>query len=482
MIKRICHNHRQLLLLSISYLAQSAFAACNYEVVVIGAGISGIAAAKSLKDSGCNVTVLEGRDRKGGRLWTSTVGTTKIDMGASWIHGIGKGADGLKKWNNKFNPIYQIARDNNIATVSTWEDEDNAEEAFFWWQGGKTSYDISSFTENFEQFFKDRQGSASQTTTLEQLFANYPMTDNQVNRNMKSFAFGYLFGSDYAADPDQISAKYVDTESYFKGAEHIFPDGYVQIPEVLSTGTNIVYERKVVGIDYSGNKVSISTQSGATYECDKVIVTVPLGVLKNNIITFTPALPSGKQSSINSLGAGLMDKLALEFSSVFWDANMDWLDYISDGDSKWVVTLNINKYLQKPILLMFNIGKDALSFASMTDQQVLDSAMATLRIMYPNAPDYVNYKRSNWGQDEFAYQSYTYIKAGATDEDPGNIASNIDKKVYFAGEHTQFDFLGTVHGAYLSGLDAARAISQAWKFKAFASGMISFLMLLTLLF
>ncbi|CDW74745.1 amine oxidase [Stylonychia lemnae] len=479
MNSKISNLRKQLLLISVSYLTQSVFADCDYEIVVIGAGISGIAAAKQLKEAGCNPTVLEARNRIGGRIWTSTVGTNTIDMGASWIHGIGKGAEGLKKWNNKFNPIYQIAKDNNIATVATWQDEDSAEEAFFWWQGGKTTYDISSFTDNFEEYLKNHQSSASQQTTLEQLFTNFPMTDNQVNRNMKNFSFSYLYGSDYAADPDQLSAKYVGTESYFKGAEHIFPSGYVQIPESISTGINIVYQKKVVGIDYSGNKVSITTQSGDTYECDKVIVTVPLGVLKNNVITFTPPLPSDKQSSINGLGAGLMDKLALEFSSVFWDEDMDWLNYISDGDLKWTQTLNIYKYTQKPILLMFNIGKDAQSFAQMTDQQVLDSAMATLRTMYPNAPDYVNYKRSNWGQDEFAYQSYTFIKAGSTDEDPANIASDIDKKVYFAGEHTNFDFIGTVHGAYISGLDAARAISQGWIFKAFASGIISCLMLLS---
>jgi len=51
---------------------------------------------------------------------------------------------------------------------------------------------------------------------------------------------------------------------------------------------------------------------------------------------------------------------------------------------------------------MFNIGEDADNFAEMTDQEVLDSAMATLRIMYPGAPTYINYRRSNWGDDEFA--------------------------------------------------------------------------------
>ena len=51
-----------------------------------------------------------------------------------------------------------------------------------------------------------------------------------------------------------------------------------------------------------------------------------------------------------------MDKLILEFSTVFWEQDADWLNYISDGDIKWSLTLNYYKYTQVPILMMFNTG------------------------------------------------------------------------------------------------------------------------------
>lgn len=90
-------------------------------VIVIGAGVAGLGAAQQLKKLGCkNVTVLESRNRIGGRIDTQTMGTTKVDMGASWIHGIGPGAGDIAELKGKMNPIFTIAQDNNIQTVATW--------------------------------------------------------------------------------------------------------------------------------------------------------------------------------------------------------------------------------------------------------------------------------------------------------------------------------------------------------------------------
>jgi len=97
-------------------------AACDYSVLVIGAGPAGMGAAKELKSQGCNVTVLEARNRTGGRINTENMGTTKVDMGASWIHGIGPGLGDDPSYKGKMNPIYTIAQDNKISTVQTWAD------------------------------------------------------------------------------------------------------------------------------------------------------------------------------------------------------------------------------------------------------------------------------------------------------------------------------------------------------------------------
>ena len=99
---------------------------CNKTIVIISAGVAGLGAAQEAKAKGCNVTVLEVRNRMGGRIYTDTMGTSKIkvDMGASWIHGIGPGLGDVAQYKGKYNPIYELAKKNNISTVATWVDED----------------------------------------------------------------------------------------------------------------------------------------------------------------------------------------------------------------------------------------------------------------------------------------------------------------------------------------------------------------------
>ena len=112
--------------------------------------------------------------------------------------------------------------------------------------------------------------------------------------------------------------------------------------------------------------MTVTTTDLTTYEGDRVIVAVPLGVLQANKIQFTPPLADSKIRAINRLGVGVMDKLWLEFPFQFWtaDSNTDWIGFISDKPGQWVETLNVYKYLNIPVLLMFNIGMSAKSFST----------------------------------------------------------------------------------------------------------------------
>ena len=111
-------------------------------------------------------------------------------------------------------------------------------------------------------------------------------------------------------------------------------------------------------IDYSGPLTFVTAEDGTKYNATRVIITVPLGVLQSGNIKFTPVLSQAKTDAINRLGMGLMDKLWLEFPTAFWtnDLQSDWISYVSDTPGQWVETLNVYKYTNKPVLLMFNVG------------------------------------------------------------------------------------------------------------------------------
>lgn len=215
----------------------------------------------------------------------------------------------------------------------------------------------------------------------------------------------------------------------------------------------------VKSINYEQDSVVVTANDGSTFEADKVIVTVPLGVLQANSIQFVPALSADKTAAIQRLGMGSMDKLWLEFPTAFWEDDLenDWINYISDKPGEWVQTLNIYKYLKIPVLLMFNVGDTAKQFSKLPDADVCKSAMEAIRKWYPEAPDFSNFKRSNWNADPYSMGAWSFIKAGSTLDDceAYRESDSTGSKVFFAGEGTIADMIGTVHGAYISGINAA---------------------------
>lgn len=162
-----------------------------------------------------------------------------------------------------------------------------------------------------------------------------------------------------------------------------------------------------------------------------------------------------------------MDKLWLEFPEAFWtnDLDNDWINYISDKPGQWVQTLNLYKYLNIPVLLMFNIGDAAKELSKVSDDAICQNAMQAIRTWYPEAPDFINFQRSNWGNDPYAMGAWAFIKAGSTPEDCETYqeGESTGNKVFFAGEATTAEMIGTVHGAYITGVKAAKAAAEALK-------------------
>lgn len=434
----------------------------DLNVIVIGAGASGLAAAQTLQSHRCNVTVLEARDRTGGRIQTIELGENKLDMGPSWIHGLGPNAGDLPRWQGKYNPIYQISKDNQIHTVPSWEHESTAKISFYWHKTpGKRLEDslIKDLIDRIDDHVDESVPSASIHTSVEDILNTFDYGPNTDIKEVYEAVANHMYCQDDGAELSDLSVKYFDEVWQFDGQEHLFPDGYKQIIDVLSKGINIQLNSVVSKIDYTQDKVAVATTDGKVYTADKVIVTVPLGVLQAGSIQFIPELSKEKAGAINRLGMGLMDKLWLEFPEAFWknDRDSDWICYASDTPGLWVDTLNFHKYIGKPLIVMFNIGKAAIEMSSLSDEEVIDSAMTAIRNWYPDAPKYINYARSNWSKDPYCKGSYPYVKIGATLED-FDLYREFDstgEKVFFAGDGTVSGMVGCVHAAYISGVDAA---------------------------
>ena len=421
-------------------------------VIVVGAGIAGLGAARTLQDWGYKVIVVEARPRIGGRIWTSREWTdAPLDLGASWIHGIRK------------NPIADLAKDNQIQILET--DYDNH---WIYDEKGNELSDsqynaldetLSVIQDYIFEAIEELDDDISLQAIIETAFAEEEVAPAE--RKLILYLINSVIEHDYAADSNQLSALYLDEGEEFGGEDVVFPGGYDQIIDLHAEGLDIRLEQLVQLVEHGNQGVSITTNQNV-FQADRAVITLPLGVLKRGDVQFSPTLPREKQNSIQDLGMGLLDKVCLRFPRKFWPNDPELLGHISESKGEWAEWLNLAHYTNLPILMAFNAATFAQKTETWSDEQIIEGAMGTLRKIFgANIPDPLAWQITRWAADPYALGSYSYLKLGATPESHDELAAPVGTRLFFAGEATSKDYNATVHGAYLSGLRAAEEIWDA---------------------
>lgn len=409
-------------------------------VVVVGAGISGLAAAKKLTEKGFRVTVLEAQEKVGGRLRTNRTSGIAFDEGASWIHGI------------TGNPITTLAQQAGMTTFPSIDEN-------------RKSYDLGGVVRSAATYDKAEtelytildtlMTSGNATQSFQAVFNKlYPAKSN--DRLWKFLLSTYVTFD--TGDLDKLSSLLYDEGEEFGGIETIVTNGYDTIANYLAKGLSIQLNQRVSAIDYAGPKLKI-THNGTVSEADYVIVTVPLGVLKANAIQFVPPLPAVKQTAIQKLGMNCVNKFLLIWNTAFWD-DVQYISYTPETRDKFNYFVNMKK-LQPGVnaLMTFAYAEYARQTESMTDAQVLNEIMLHLKDMYgPTIPAPTKMLRTKWQTNENTFGAYSYTAVGTTMQHFDDLAEELNDKLFFAGEHTEADYFSTAHGAYLSGLREADKI------------------------
>jgi len=436
--------------LPIVIITPSLLSSCNNEgdgqkangktVIIVGAGISGLAAAKKLKENGFNVIVLEAQSKVGGRLKTNRSLGVAFDEGASWIHGTAG------------NPITSLAQQAGMNTAFT------DDESILAYDLGGVLHSDSNFSDTEDKFYsvlETLKNNGSSTKSFETVFNElYPTFCN--DRLWKFFLSTYLTFD--TGDLNMLSSLLYNEGEEFGGEERISVNGYDTIPSYLAIGLNVQLNQKVTKIDYSNTKILVS-HNGTVTEADYVLVTVPLGVLKANKIDFVPSLPNTKQNAIQKVGVNCVNKFLLTWETAFWD-DEQYICYTPDIKDKFNYFVNVKKYQSTVNALMtFAYADKARQTENMTDQQIIEEIMTHLRDIYGNNIPYPkNILRTKWQTNEYSYGSYSYTAVGTEMRHFDDLAEEIDDKIFFAGEHTEIDYFSTAHGAYLSGIREADKI------------------------
>ncbi|MFK0241233.1 flavin monoamine oxidase family protein [Microbacterium sp. NPDC090281] len=426
----------------------------TFDTIVIGAGMSGLTSARMLVDAGQRVVVLEGRDRIGGRMHTDRSAGFPVDLGASWIHGI----EGSPLWNL----VHALRIPAIEYTVGSFQ------------VGGRP-------IENF-----DGDGNAMDTAATAQWIADVDTADRLLVEEIAASSPGdtYLDVTERALDRSGIEPERIDDireffrhrveeqcgawigdldahgldEDAIDGDEVIFPRGYDELPHRIGAELDIRLGTTVTRVVRSSGAVVV--HAGDTeYEADRVIVTVPLGILKADTIAFEPALPDAVAGPISRLGMGVFNKVFVQFPERFWDEESYVLRALGEAGEHWHSWYDVSAVSGIPTLLTFAAGPFGRRMQELSDEDIVADAVSALRVLYPDAVgDPIAHWITRWGHDEFSNGSYSHLAVGSTHHDHDALAGPVDGVLHFAGEATWGDEPATVGAAFYSGRRAAERI------------------------
>ncbi|KAF7836076.1 polyamine oxidase 1-like [Senna tora] len=424
-------------------------------VIIVGAGISGIAAAKLLAENGIeDLVILEASDRIGGRIRKENFGGVSVELGAGWIAGVG---------GKEANPVWELADKSGLRTC--FSDYSNARYNIYDRSGKIFPSGIAADS------YKKAVDSAIQKLRSQE--ADHSGDVNKVTEPPSSpktpmeLAIDFILHDFEMAEVEPIST-YVDFgEREFlvadeRGYEHLLyrmAEDFLFSSEGRILDSRLKLNKVVRELQHSRSGVTVITEDGCVYEANYVILSVSIGVLQSDLIAFNPPLPRWKVEAIEKCDVMVYTKIFLKFPYKFWPSGSEKEFFMYAHERRGYYTFwqhMENAYPGSNILVVTLTNGESKRVEAQSDKETLKEAMGVLRDMFgPNIPDAIDILVPRWWNNRFQRGSYSNYPIISNQQVVHNIQAPVGR-IFFTGEHTSERFNGYVHGGYLSGIDTSK--------------------------
>jgi monoamine oxidase len=437
-------------------------------IAIVGAGVAGLAAARALVDAGHEVTVVEARDRIGGRIFTARDDRLPVpcELGAEFLHGEAKEAA-------------ELARSAGLIAYEVCGDRWRAER--------KRLTEIDNFWDEVADVMRKLSATRTPDRSFEDFLATNPGGPRLARA--RSLAREFVQGF-HAADPALVSERALadggmpeDEEEQRMGR---IVDGFDRVPQWLARdlGSALLSGVAVSRIDWRRGDVRLTlreVRKGTTtiLSARAVVVAVPHGVLiakpgDDGAIEIVPE-PVSHMRAARLVAMGHARRIVLSFSEPFWETrpprrlpkekSLSTMTFLQGTDASFPTFWTLMP-LRVPVLTGWAGGPRAVAMAGMSSDEVAALAIASLARQLGVAQKTVEGSLTgswthDWSADPWSRGAYSYSMVGGS-EAAKTLARSIDDTLFFAGEATDAEGRnGTVHGAIASGYRAAAQIEKA---------------------